>query len=135
MTEADRELLRAEGCLVDAEAAASRMWDESALPGMVAAPMSSLGKASRLRQVALAGSALRAAGLEPGEPALHLILAAIERRGWWWDHWRDHGANGYGANVAPEGDWPTGSVRYDADPTTALALAFCAATRLTEGAG
>lgn len=120
----DLAILKSEGCLVDAEAAAKAAclnWDE-------------YDRADCLALTNLAAAVLRADGLEPGMPALHLLVAACERRGWFpaLDHQSDGTYIGAVVTQKPERgmrDW-----RLGANPATALALAFCQAVRAVRDA-
>lgn len=130
LTELDRAILAAEGCLVDAEAAA-RAWCRNASGSDER--WTEYAAWQREGMCADAAAALRAAGLTPGEPALHLILAAIERRGWSVD-WLSDPARGNDAHCA--GILRPGcddlAVGEAADAATAFALAFVAAVRATK---
>ena len=126
----DLKILRQEGCLVDAEAAANREWNESWSPGVTAYPMSFFGNEAYRRQVVRAAGILRAAGLEPGMPSLDLLVAAISRRRWGYSMNEGGGV----AHIARVGrlviDDFVGESR---KPEIALALAFIAAIRAEQG--
>jgi hypothetical protein len=135
LTAEDLDLLRAEGCLVDAASAAMTAYDDTALGsgrGLPAPSWDALRQSSRISSVRHASRILRAAGLEPGIPAEHLIRAACVRRGW-----------SAATSPLPQGRelatiWATvGQTtrivhEYADDAAIALALAFVAAVRAAQ---
>src|SRR5262245_19527409 len=131
LTVEDLALLAREACLVDGEAVARAHYAE-VTPALGERHLwDNQHPSFRAAAIRHAEITLRAAGLEPGRPAMHLILAAIERRGW--RPAIDPYEDGFAAaviTVRPETwmrDWRSGD-----DPAAALALAFVAAVRASE---
>jgi len=141
LDDADRALLATDACVVDldavAAAACAEFWRDSPLAGM--GEWAHATDEMREGWHAIASAALRAAGLVPGDPSLPLLLAAVWRRFGEaslylhrYDPPTTYEAIVEHRSIPPSGEERTCWYGYAADPTTALARAFCAAVRAAD---